>query len=113
MRQQVEELINLGKELLSDHDEIEVEQQVELLDQYTDSFAELVESEDFEQQVAALDQETREALSSLHARVLEFAEQLRDETFKDLKRLKKKGKGIMAYLDHYPQPTNRKPRRRG
>lgn len=66
--------------------------------------------------LAALPETERATLSSLvklHERILTLAESMRESTAVDIRHLKAKGKGIMAYVDTLPKRISRGPTRKG
>jgi len=113
MRDRVEKLVKLAEEIISGVDNLSPQDQLDILDRYADCFGEIVEGDNFQQEIEELEPQLQKELSKSHQRVLELAMGLKDETSKELKSLKRKGQGILAYLDQYPQPTTRKPRRKG
>ena len=113
MKSKVDEVIALAIDFIGNVASTEPDQQVIALERYTEAFGSLVESATFEDDLKDLDLETQQRLAVCHQQMLEFAQSLRNDTERELKELKRKGKGILAYLDHFPQPTSRKPRRKG
>lgn len=57
--------------------------------------------------------ESLRSLAKLHAKIIDLAEALKDKTSHDLKHLKRKGKGIMAYTDILPKRISIWTRRKG
>ncbi|RMG42763.1 MAG: hypothetical protein D6719_05555 [Candidatus Dadabacteria bacterium] len=106
-------LIAQAEDLLDSSKCQNVEEVVEKLADYVESFSSLEKAlmnsaAEFQQHTTLL----RE-LESKHALVLSLAEELKDNTSKELRDLKVRGRGIMAYLDILPQRISVLGKRKG
>lgn len=73
---------------------------IEIIERYFDAF------EAFAPRLLTIgrdEEEKLQALAAKHAAVLELTTTLRDETSRELRSLKLRGKGIRAYKDIYPK----------
>jgi len=79
--------------------ELEIPEKIERIESYFDAF------EGFFPHLAesGLEKKQLEALLEKHQAILKATISLRDDTSRELRALKKRGKGIMAYTDLYPK----------
>ena len=110
----IEELISLADGVLSKSDDSEVA--LEKIEEYTEKFSSWynehfasLEEGDIQEDVISLLQQ----LNEQHGKVLALAEDLRESITDDRRELKRKGKGIMAYIDTLPKRLSLRRTRKG
>lgn len=76
-----------------------VEENLALLESYSNTFDQLVASDGFSQ----LASEKLQELDVIHERVLQFAHSLEGDLLHEMAHLRKKGQGLVKYLDVLPK----------
>lgn len=76
-----------------------VEEKLALLESYSDTFDQLVASDGFSQ----LAPEKLQELDAMHERVLQFAQSLEGNLLHEMADLRKKGQGLVKYLNVLPK----------
>lgn len=108
---EVDQLIQKAEELLSA--ELDLEAKLSTTEDYVASFADWHAEFDPSAEVSDELREKLVRLSDLHAKVLAFISELRDDSMKELRKFKAKAKGIMAYTDRLPKRISIAAKRKG
>jgi len=93
-----EQLVSVARRIL-DGASTSVEENLTLLESYSNTFDQLVASDGFSQ----LAPERLQELDAMHERVLQFAQSLEGNLLHEMAHLRKKGQGLVKYLDVLPK----------
>ncbi|MGA1191561.1 MAG: hypothetical protein ACO3XO_04700 [Bdellovibrionota bacterium] len=96
--QSCEQLVGVARRIL-DSALVSAEEKLVLLELYSNTFDQLIVSDAF----AQLSPERLKELNAMHERVLQFAQSLEGNLIHEMAHLRRKGQGLVKYLDVLPK----------